>query len=147
MAIGMDLTAEQLDQLTEDQVAEIGKQLFSLIMPSSPQSSPNLPRRQQLPVPGRPNMGQRPQQMRNPLTQQSRMPPKIPRGQGNMVKQILQNRSQMQQPLPNPMSMQRQMPQQQMMQPQYQQPSLYRPLNQPMAAPSGPFMAMNPYQM
>ncbi len=140
------LTISDLDQLSDEQVAAIGEQLFSLIMPNPSQAPRRMPQRpasqRRLPPPQRSQMQQ---QMQRPQMQQG-MSPKIPRGQGNMVKKVLQNRSQPQQPLPNPSMMRQQMPQQ-MAPPQYQQPSIYQPLSQPMGAPAGPFMAMNPYQM
>ena len=145
------LTMSDLDQLSDEQVAAIGEQLFSLIMSNPSQAPRRMPQRpapqRRLPPPQRPQM-QRPQmqqQMQRPQMRQG-MPPKIPRGQGNMVKRVLQNRSQPQQPLPNPSMMRQQMPPQ-MVPPQYQQFPIYQPLSQPMGVPTGPFMAMNPHEM
>ena len=186
MTIAQDAYAE----LSDDQIEDIGKELFGLLMDplkgdiaslgmatsSTPktfqgsmgpdQTLPAPQRTAQRPAP--PREIRRPFASQMPQTQQTmpsrpglpprQMPmqqPRIPAGQAPAVKQLLQQRmggmrgqmgqmGQMGQRMPPPM-MQRQPP---MMRqpPMARQPPIYQPLNQPMQAPAGPYMAMNPYQ-
>lgn len=152
MAENINLTAEQLNNLTEDQVASIGEQIFNMMQRqrAPQQGQPQRATQQKAPMQRQvPVQGQMQPQRAMPNTQQKpARPPRMPASMSRGVKSVIQNRYG---GLPNPQQMAMQQPMQQPMQmPQFApQPQMYQPLYGQQQMQQRPFYAMNlnPYMM
>ena len=145
MAGNMNLNAEQLNNLTEDQVASIGEQIFNMMQGRGmSQQGQQQTRQQRMPMQSQARM----QQKMPKAQQRPAQPPKMPASMSRGVKSVLQNRYGN---LPNPQQMAMQQPMQ-MQQPMMQfapQPQMYQPLYGQQQMQQRPFYAMNlnPYMM